>query len=561
MAPDLITILWIEDNPLQNSLYGKQINKQSESNRFEAEFAGTRIPAIFFTREDQKLSRHFRLKVLQHPEEIKEYVSACLELEDKKGPKQLGVTNGALPEIIVFDYKLFEFEGDENDTLKPPEIVPYTSRMKPVRQRLNPVFEIYAMHQDIFPNRTPFFEDPKIDSYGLIDFVKAINRKSGTPTNEKTTVPATSELTSDILAKDILELRNDQLGLLSGVVISRLFREHACVAVPATFNHPDVSRMHISSKFFEWVNGFDLGEMFSSGVRGEKEWDQIIPHGVKKLRIKIQEQLKSGKLIPSYAELIDLSSNDATGSQRVFSFRNSYGERQLPLEALFIDKRGGQRDIETKEWAKALIGELKQNDTDIEKALKASEDLWNVYVSENFRDRMELSNLGYWDNIGVDVEKERFEELKNKFFGKDQKIKDERSIQTAFSKLGNTTISFTLRLAMLHLATTAAIRMNQCREHALDKGIYRELDELELFNLFFPLVNLKNNSLMLPTQVKGKTEKRDLMEQGEGWLYRKLGVGRSNCFDFKNWPLLPGEKLLLRSIFFKQDKFFPAWLR
>lgn len=566
MKYDPINILWIEDNPLQNALYGKQINERSQSDLLDQSFNNDRIPAVFFNDENRELHKFFSLKLLQHPEEIREYVSACLEVEDKKGAKALGNTMGAIPEIIVFDYKLLD-GIDLEGAIEKEAIVPYISDMKPIREILNPTFEIYKNHQDIFQNRMPYFEDSDNHSYHLTDFIKRINGKIFTSNDiaknaeddskVEENSATNSEILEEILKKDESELVNDQLGLFAGVVISRLFKEHSSIAIPATFNHPDISRMHISSKFFEWINGYDLGDMFGSNFRGEKDWDKIIPHGIEKLRIRIEQQVKSGKVIPNYEQLVHLSSSPNI-KEGIFSFTSIYGDRHLPLQGLFIGVPEEIKIEKIKDWANNLIKNLPKNNADIDKATQVSETLWNTYI-EHFEERILLSDYTLREDSLNDGERNAFEDIKKLFCDRTDKIKKSKevSIDSLFSSKDKIA---TKRLAVLLTVAKAWIQLEKCKKNALPKEEYAQIDKEDYIYMLFPLTNTIDNLLLPMHKDKAKNFGKFDKSMPKNLSLPESLVITKNWYLFNEW-ILPGERRLINSVYFKEKEFLPNWLQ
>lgn len=538
MPYDPINILWIEDNPMQGGITGSVINEREPAPVFPPKLDNTVVPAIFFE-NNPELFQYFRLQVLQHPEEIKEFISTCLEIEDRKGMRALGKTEGAVPELVIFDYRLKE-NIEINRSI---HSMKYKDQIKPIREYVNPLFKIYAAHPDLFDGRAPYFENVGRRSYLAEDFIRNINLNPSLTSRD------------DTMLKDMKELDNDQLGLFAGVEVSRMFRNHACVAVPATFNNADVSKMHVLSKFYEWMNGYDLGTMFGAEQRRDKKWDIIIPHAVKQLRIRILAHVRTGKLTVSYAQLRELSSGVADESENVFSFASDYVQKNLPIDGLFMDVPADSRAEAVKAWAGELIEALPRSDADIARAIEVSDKLWSVFL-EKFGERIDLSNLAYWGSVPANKltedEKQKLAKFKSGFGV------DTTSIQELFPKAKNQ-VNPTIRLAVLHLATRAAIEMNKCKNNAPNKNIYKELEPQEYFNLLFPRV-LLNDDLILPMHKDNDTDAYNLMENGRKWLYRKLGVAEREWSSFESWITF-AERQLLKSLFFSEDAHFPNWLK
>lgn len=536
-----INILWIEDNPLQSGIRCSLINDREQARVFEEDLDHTIVPAIFFETHPE-YHKYFRLQVLQHPEEIREYIASCLKIEDLKGTKALGATEGAVPELVIFDYKL-----QENIEIgRSPTSIKYSQAVKAIREYVNPLFKIYKAHPDLFSDSIPYLESSEITSYLIEDFIGRINFNTSLTINDETTL------------KDLKELENDQLGLFAGVEISRMFRVHPCVAVPATFNNSDVSRMHVLSKFYEWLNEYDLGTMFSAEQRRDKKWDIILPHAVRQLRIRISAQIQTGQIIPNYGQLIRLAEfqDSSNGS---FPFISAYGERNLPLDGLFIDEVEETRGQKIAEWAETLIERLPTNNADVSQAINISNKLWEIF-QEKFVDRIDLSDHAFREPKGLldEGERTKFASLKDKYCT-NGKINTEYSIQKSFE--GQKGKAPTVRLAVLHLITTAAVEMNKCSVIDPTSASYAELSKHEYFNVLFPFVNLRD-SLLLPMHAPAEWDR--LTESRRKWLetnlsLEKSNVTRANCLECKEW-ITDGEKTLLKAIFYDEREFFPPWL-
>ena len=87
MKRDTINILWIEDNPRMAT--PSTINIEGEE--FE-------IPDIVIDGETEK---NFTLKILQHPEEIREYLMMCNKVIANYGHTKLGLHPEIIPDIVV----------------------------------------------------------------------------------------------------------------------------------------------------------------------------------------------------------------------------------------------------------------------------------------------------------------------------------------------------------------------------------------------------------------------------------------------------------------------------
>lgn len=397
-----ITILLIEDNPAQEGFKAKDLKSRGINIGLLDD--NIDVPGICFIKEDSKeLHSLFVLKVLQHPEEIKEYIANCLEKEDKEGSVALGKIEGIIPEIVEFDYKLSDnFQiNSENKNIK------YWSSFKQLREYYNPNFLFGGVLH---------LEKKENQNYTVKDFIERLNpQKNGVTGNE------------DWYKKDVADLtnRDDELGLYAGVEITRLFRDHVCIGIPATFNFNLRERLHAFGKFYEWINEYDLGTMFSREERGSKDWDSVISAAVKQLRTRIEIQLLSNKILLNLSQLLEYAETIPTKQEdRIFTFQSAYGERHLPLDGLFIDVEKNEREASIKKWISTLLNNFK---TEAYKTSKdASTKLVEAYQAiPVIKNRIRLSELAVklCNSETLDcTEKNEIEKLKAEFGINDTQI-------------------------------------------------------------------------------------------------------------------------------------------
>ncbi len=336
-----IAILLIEDNPAQEGIKAKDLKSRGiDIGDLDDNID---VPGINFKKEGNKgLHSLFALKVLQHPEEIREYVTNCLEREDNEGSVALGDIAGIVPEIIEFDYKLYNnieinSESDEQGEVK--KHIKYWSSYKVLRNHYNPNFHFTSEKH---------LEKKENENYTVKDFIERINKEKNTTGDE-----AWYKL-------DETQLKEDDLGLYAGVEITRLFRNHVSIGIPATSNKDNIKNLHAFSKFYEWINDYDLGTMFSREERGSKDWDSVISAAVKQLRIRIETQLRSNKIILNLTQLLAYTEKlPSEPDIRIFTFQSAYGLRHLPLDGLFLDVEADERNEVIKTWLKKLLADFK----------------------------------------------------------------------------------------------------------------------------------------------------------------------------------------------------------
>lgn len=403
-----ITILMIEDNPAQEGIKSKDLKSRGiDIGDLDDNID---VPGINLKKEEnKKLHNLFTLKVLQHPEEIKEFISNCLEKEDKEGFVALGSIAGVVPEIVEFDYKLSDNVQINREKGKKDEVlshIKYWSLFKKLREHYNPNF-LFKSERHL--------EKKGNENYTEKDFIERINKKENATGSETW------------YKKDEQELENDELGLYAGVEITRIFRNHICIGIPATSNFDVRERLHAFGKFYEWINDYDLGTMFSREERGNKDWDSVIAAAVKQLRIRIETQLQSNKIILNLTQLLAWANENPTEQEkqiikeRIFTFQSAYGKRHLPLDGLFIDDPIDKRDEAIKEWINGkddklgLLGIITSSLPVLKDTIKSYESIYGTYKTKflnrillsDFSKREKENNLGSYAN--------HYKELKSTF--------------------------------------------------------------------------------------------------------------------------------------------------
>ena len=303
-----ITIFWIEDNPIQNNVdivKGKEYPKLFHENLFD-------------------------YCIFQHPKQVEEYLSLMNALNGRV--KFLAIKcQGALPDIIVFDYKLSEAFTNNNNALS------YTDD-----DQYKFLKDTSASHKikEVFPDIT-----------NEVLFLDRSDVRDGLYMGDK--------FKSEIKADKILQ--DDEFGLYCGITILREFKEHASVGVPATINKFEKSAMSYNSLFYEWVNSYDLKGAIERPVKIDevKNWSKILEFSTDLLRKRIVIQVESGKIQLDLQQLIDLNSGKFPAfdnhDERIFTFTSVYGTRHLPLDGLFIDTGLPERDEAIKNWAGELL--------------------------------------------------------------------------------------------------------------------------------------------------------------------------------------------------------------
>lgn len=537
---DKIKILLIDDNP---------------TSLMENEGKGTFLPSFHYGYSETDIAKNaiisnFELGWLQSPRDVREFRAFSEEIIQKFGTTVL-LNDGFIPEIVLFDYKLSEglnkfIDYDLEEEYK--SIIPTYKLSEIIGKSSHRFFDWNTLGDELESIKNEIAEDdPTINEEERTNLAK-IAIKKASYAKVKPSEPA------------IFSKSADDMGCFSGGLITFQFKDHPCIGIPVTSKEGEMD-VSEDALYFEWLLSKDFDDQFGKKYGKRPFWNEVIPQAILLLKNRIELLVKLGKIIPSYRQLVRLTAGDV--GDGVLSFVSVYGERHLPLGGLFIDASEETKIDKIKVWANTLVQNLfhitySDKTVEIKKAIEISEELWRIYT-EKFGDRMELSNLAFWESVralSVD-EQSRLEKLKGDFCNEKDEIEVKSSIQESFKGIGNKEVNYTLRLAVLHLVTKAAIEMNKCKKTARETEIYRELDDYEHFNLLFPIVKV-GSDLVLP--IHKENGKDALMEQGRKWAVKKLGVSEKDWLNFKAW-ITPGEKTLLKSIYFSQDAYYPDWLK
>jgi len=534
-----IIILWIEDNPLQNSLTGKLVNERNGYEVFDKSFYETPIPVIYFEGDLKNDFKYFDLKILQHPEEIKEYITMCLHIEDNEGPKALGSVPGIVPEVIVFDYKLSENIEINRDNKN----IKYRNPNEATRKYVNPNFLLQEKFKEQLAQIKLHLEDGDLNEYSLGDFIKRINDNQ--------------ELDSQVLAKDTIELAEDDLGLYSGIEITRLYRNYPCVGVPATFNKADKDRLHAFSKYYEWLNEYDLGSMFSRSERGSKEWESVIKDGTYQLRQRIKVLIQSLKIVPSLSQLIELAGGDIP--ERIFSYVSIYGERVLPLDGLFIDVAKDKRIKAISEFAKECLNlNLKNANAGLTKdvldsAIKFCNDLLEQYDrKDKFLERIRFSQLIQKGKNGILTRVQQIEldaiYTKHGMTKSDTEYKDSFDLRDYKGANSNLVKRYSALFAMVNLYHRfVKFKKNNAgkREYEGKPYLFTQPEKMDYLLVLYPR---PADPLVIPLHGKSDGHDNDLKRTTKRITTDDAGILiNSVLYNMEKNGITKGERILLQS--------------
>lgn len=516
MLPNQINILWIEDNPIQQNVI---------------ELDGMEFPSFEITNGNSEL---FSFKLFQHPMEIFEYLSMISDLNQRNLSWKLSDNgSGAIPDIVVFDYKLSDnFDCTGRDALS------YT------KQRYF-LLEHSASH--VLKQRFPEIFGQKVLFLERKDVVQGDYKSS--------------KLQTELKIKRALDGLDDEFGLFAGIGMVREFKNYITLGVPATLNKHDPDSMSENSLFYEWLNTYDLKDAIQRPDKANKNWDDILRFALPLLRKRIVNQVAAGKITPDFFQLVRLL--DPTSTELLFSFTSMYGEKHMPLEGLFLDKTETVED-----WAGAVFEALRDSRLiDIENVIDKAKELWQIYLKE-FEDRMQLSNLHSINKLSEyslsDSKKKTYARLLKTFGlnGKKARFRPASVIEFFEIKRGGNKLSPAVRLAVLYLAARAEIELNFASEFAAKREIYGVFSEFEYFNFLFPRVIFTNEDITLPMHVE-RGKKKPLIEGHIARLNERLfgkAAAKATWYDFGSW-IEPGERKVLRSVFYEHRDRCPDWLK
>jgi hypothetical protein len=377
------TIVWIEDNPLFHHSHFSR-SESEDKKAVESNKSVQLYPELKLTSE---LTECFTLRLLQHPEEIKEYLTMSLSAESIGGEACLGELGDVLPDIVVFDYML-----NENFDLDNPYAIQYGKEFKTIREKLNPNFQLAKYLRGQGQQPVLFLETlQSTDDYNQDDFIERLNKLEP---GEDIDIRAAN--------KDALNLISDELGLVGGLMILKQFRKHLCVGIPASSNKVTVAELHVQSKYMEWLVDDDPDVMINRTDRSSKEWKDVLSESMSTFRSKIRRMILSGDAIPNIDELITYSGLQEDGSLSGIglTLKTKYQIKSYPLSAMFMDYGNDEKPkiIEVKRFIGDLIVDLVDDKTSsinvFSDAIDASMKIFEVYCDySRVLQRVNLSRL------------------------------------------------------------------------------------------------------------------------------------------------------------------------
>jgi len=510
-----ITVFWIEDNPIIKN---------------EETINGLKYPKFLHTKT-------FDYLLFQHPKQVEEYLSMISEAEAGSGTASLAEKcPEALPDIIVFDYKLFDAFSRNNNSLQYANESHYAFlKEKSATHWLKKTFD------NLFKTRILFLDTEDV--------------KNGRYMGDK----FKSEFKADTIQAD------DEFGLYCGITMIREFKEYITVGVPATINKVDKTTMSYNSLFYEWINSYDLKGAIERPAKEEemKDWAKILEFSAVLLRKRIETQIQTGKAIPSYSQLSALAEG-IIPNERVFSFETIYGKRNLPLEGLFIDVIDkSEQNATIAEWATGVLNKLPVTNTIIKKADKATTKLWEAYI-EFFEDRIVLSDYSVRLGSLNTTESSYLVEVKKRLGVNSTTglIANECSIQTLLEKEKGDDKKSVIRLTFLLAITQASIKLEKQKQESNFDATYFALTDEEYLNILYPKANFKTPFLLSMNIDKDKSGH---IEAQTKWLFSNLTIPESKVttktlFQISEW-ILKGEKEILKSFFYEDSDYYPQWLR
>jgi hypothetical protein len=562
---DKINVLWIEDSPLQQGIYVKDLIRRQPAlaDKFPKEVHEDKIPAIFFLGSLHKYHQYFDLRVLQHPIEIKDYIRMCMKLKNSMGAKAFPHKDGLLPDYVIMDYKL-----GSNITINQKDSISYNHKQEPIRRFINPNYLLIENYPEIFRNENFLLEDESNQNYSFMDFLKSISNVSSN---------------SEINEQDIADLKHDDFGLFAGLTIIGIFNNNLTIGLPATYNKANKFNLTLHGKFFEWINESSHFLDFDRKSRNSKKWDDNLKDAARIFRKKVASYLELGKVIIQYSRLQDLA-DGKLGEDRIISMETSYGVKKYPIDGLFIDVPEETRTVEVQAWATDLLNIYsRQTGYDYNKfiiAKKAAISLIQGYQnSEMVENRIEFSKLVVQKAKNELQNKERLDQLSN-LFGITEKeidlyingknkgsdltgsVVDFRNIKEKNGDDGQKVNRLIILLTDLLLHLLCQEFCNRNRESPADSrwmGQLREMPTLE--DLKFALFPVSKSPLVLHYHYNSLPDDTTIKEP-DGWdkVLRDLGLYKEGTYPNE---LSNGERMLCRNFALQiglEKNYFPKWL-
>jgi hypothetical protein len=551
-----ITVFWIEDNPIQNN---------------KTKIDGKVYPKLIH-------SDLFTYCIFQHPKQVREYLSLIHKLNTESSTLAEKCKE-ALPDIVVFDYKLSEAFKTNTNALSYTDDDHYDFlKSKSASHKLKVDFNALRKKEKLFLDHS----DVRNGLYSQDNFKAEI--KAG-------------EILSD-----------DEFGLFCGISIVREFKEYIAVGVPATINKADKTTMSYNSIFYEWINSYDLKGAIERPAKPDemKDWAKILDFSADLLRKRILAQMQLGKITVNLPQLLawvtdkPSEKEEIEQEKRLFTFESIYGVRHLPLDGLFIDEDVSVRDNAIKTWIKSILSTYQRNISTIDSAINKYSDIYSIF-QKYFTDRIllsyfskkeqdildltskikgssneeeckrleaEIDNLTNFFTKNNNEYQEEYNRLKEEFEVVDGEITNTSrlcSVQQVYSSFtGNNKKDFPTqeaRLLVLLLVTRLWIDYQITNE---EKPLYT-LDTEDFYNVLNPVVNNNYTGLVLHMHSReGELSLSYYMETFQKYLKNKkyFGINTKSVWSFV-W-IDDGEKLILKSFFQKElaglsNK--PEWLK
>lgn len=271
----------------------------------------------------------FHLQWCQFHNDAYEFRKLSSIILNRYGKQEL-FKNGFVPDIIIFDYALTDFNPDlPSETLSHLEdeelnrfINPNVKLSNFLQQKTNADFKL---PQDKGYLDTSTIGNPEIKNVDLIQ---------------------------------------DSYGLYCGTLITELFRyDFPLSALPVTKKDEGVVKAEPEAAFLEWFVNNSYYNVFKRMGRTVKDWHSILKDALKIYRADFLEKLKNSIITVDLNNIFDIISSFSVPKLKDKSvvslvFHSDYGKHELPLDGLFIDCEI-DIDIKISEKAASILGEIK----------------------------------------------------------------------------------------------------------------------------------------------------------------------------------------------------------
>lgn len=578
-----ITIFWIEDNPIQTN--NDEINGKEYPKLLHKDF--------------------FSYCIFQHPKQVEEYLLMIDKLNGR-ATSLAGECHKALPDIIVFDYQLAQAISGSNAGLKYMdndhyEYLKSTSASHQLKNTFKNLFEKETLFLDTDDVRNELYKADKFkaelkaeeilsdDEFGLYCGITILREFKeyitvGVPAtinkvDKKRTMSYNSLFYEWINSYDLKgaierpakkEEMKDWAKILN--FSADLLRKRIETQIQTGKATPDYSQLNAlaegnipDERIFSFETIYGKRDLSLDGLFIDKSND-VEPEAKDDFIQFVNEKKKAlAKLNSKKEELGKANGTNDEEKKRIKKqldeVLSSISELNKKIEALENFNKN-ERNIEIWRFANTILSRLPISLSVIKKANETATTLWNTYLNE-FEDRIVLSDYSSRNGSLNATETAYLEEVKKRLGVNSATglIANECSIQTLLTNKATSGVD-AIRLTTLITLTKATIELEKQRVESGFSEKYPSFTKYEYLDILYPKANFK---IPLLLSMNVETDKDGFTEQARSWLSNNLTdktnkVTIGNIFKIENW-ILKGEKEILKSLFYKDSKYYPQWIK